>query len=275
MAAEHTKLAEEHLLRAPANDRRDAAVDRQDGGGGFSWLTALGFAFLTFNSGMAIYRSDGDPAAVAFVAFSYIDLVLLFWCLRLFERAAPGSSTRANLKAAVWVLTTLLTVVFSYKVAAIMPLPVQILVWAMAGATVMGGFYAFFIHREGKLLCGRLRAWQKFDKEGPVLVLVSVGPLLEQIKFFTSAADLYGRHSHHGEHPVVGYIAAASAPCRLRLLIATSIAGRHPTALNGEQPIASKRKRRAAERPSARPPPALNYPARRKHRRYGFQHHCF
>jgi len=29
-----------------------------------------------------------------------------------------------------------------------MPLPVQVLVWAMAGATVLGGFYAFFIHRE-------------------------------------------------------------------------------------------------------------------------------
>ncbi|KAG2606892.1 hypothetical protein PVAP13_4NG221909 [Panicum virgatum] len=40
------------------------------GGGGFSWLTALGFAFLTFNSGMAIYRSDGDRGAVAFVVAS-------------------------------------------------------------------------------------------------------------------------------------------------------------------------------------------------------------
>jgi len=28
-----------------------------------------------------------------------------------------------------------------------MPLPVQVLVWAMAGATVLGGFYAFFIHQ--------------------------------------------------------------------------------------------------------------------------------
>lgn len=123
------------------------AADRD---GGFSWLTMLGFAFLTFNSAMAIYRSDGDKYAIAFVGFSYIDLVLLFICLRLFEKAEPNSSTRSNLKAAVWVLTTLLTVVFSYKVAAIMPVPVQVLVWAMAGATVLGGFYAFFVHRESK-----------------------------------------------------------------------------------------------------------------------------
>lgn len=52
---------------------------------------------------------------------------------------------------AVWVLTTLLTLAFSYKVAAIMPVPVQILVWGMAGATILGGFYAFFLHTEGKV----------------------------------------------------------------------------------------------------------------------------
>ncbi|KAL6839394.1 hypothetical protein ACP4OV_030664 [Aristida adscensionis] len=156
MAGAQTKLAEEPLLRAPPaspgqEDKEAAVADRRDDGrAGFSWLTLLGFAFLTFNSAMAIYRSNGDAAAVAFVGFSYVDLVLLFWCLRMFERAAPGSGARANLKVAVWILTTLLTVVFSYKVAVIMPLPVQILVWGMAAATVMGGFYAFFVHREGK-----------------------------------------------------------------------------------------------------------------------------
>ena len=45
---------------------------------------------------------------------------------------------------------TMLTAVFSYKVAAIMPLPVQVLVWAMAAATVLGGFYAFFLHSDTK-----------------------------------------------------------------------------------------------------------------------------
>ncbi|KAG2606893.1 hypothetical protein PVAP13_4NG221909 [Panicum virgatum] len=91
------------------------------GGGGFSWLTALGFAFLTFNSGMAIYRSDGDRGAVAFVVASYLDLVLLFACLRIFERTPRESPRRGVLKACVWGLTTLLTVMFSHKVAAIMP----------------------------------------------------------------------------------------------------------------------------------------------------------
>jgi hypothetical protein len=45
----------------------------------------------------------------------------------------------------VWLLTTMLTIAFSYKVAAIMPFPVQVLVRGMAGTTVLGGFYCFFL----------------------------------------------------------------------------------------------------------------------------------
>jgi hypothetical protein len=112
---------------------------------GLSLLTALGLAFLTFNSGMAIYRSNGDYESIAFVAFSYFDLVLLFYCLRYYEQ---GDRRSKWVKAAVWVLTTLLTVMFSYKVAAVMPLKVAAIVWAMAGTTVLGGHYAFFVHKE-------------------------------------------------------------------------------------------------------------------------------
>ena len=112
------------------------------------WLTVVGFLFLTFNSGMAVYRSNGDLGAIFFVAFSYVDLVSLFYCLRWYESTPPESPRREHLKMAVWLLTTMLTAAFSYKVAAIMPFPVQVLVWAVAGLTVLGGFYAFFLHRE-------------------------------------------------------------------------------------------------------------------------------
>jgi FlaA1/EpsC-like NDP-sugar epimerase len=115
----------------------------------FSWLTAMGFAFLTFNSGMAIYRSKGDAGSVAFVAVSYLDLLSLFYCLRLYEKSQQDDpSKRKIIKVIVWSLTTLLTVMFSYKVAALMPLPVAVIVWAMASATILGGFYAFFFHQE-------------------------------------------------------------------------------------------------------------------------------
>ncbi|RCV22583.1 hypothetical protein SETIT_4G232100v2 [Setaria italica] len=114
----------------------------------FSWLTALGFLFLTFNSGMAVYRSNGDTGSIIFVVVSYLDLVALFACLRYYERLDRHSPKRETVKAAVWGLTTLLTVMFSYKVAEIMPLAVKLVVWAMAAATSCGGFYAFFIHEE-------------------------------------------------------------------------------------------------------------------------------
>ncbi|KAM3212285.1 hypothetical protein ACQJBY_065393 [Aegilops geniculata] len=112
----------------------------------FSWLTALGFVFLTFNSGMAVYRSNGDAGSVVFVAVSYLDLVALFACLRLYERLDHHSPRRERVKAAVWALTTLLTVMFTYKVAEVMPLAVKLLVWAMAAATTCCGFYVFFVH---------------------------------------------------------------------------------------------------------------------------------
>lgn len=114
------------------------------------WLTILGFCFLTFNSAMAVHRSRGDVRTVAFVAFSYGDLVALFVCLRRYELAPVGSPARDRLKVAVWLLTALLTFAFSYKVAAVMPPPVAVVVWLMAFATVAGGFLAFFVYTGNK-----------------------------------------------------------------------------------------------------------------------------
>ncbi|CAN6271943.1 unnamed protein product [Urochloa humidicola] len=121
------------------------------GGSRFSWLpTFLAFLLLTFNSAMAIVRSQGDTMAIAFVGFCYGDLVALLICLTMYERARAGSAKRTCLKIAVWVLTTLLTFAFSYKVAAAMPAPVAVLVWLITFATVSGGFIAFFVYNEKK-----------------------------------------------------------------------------------------------------------------------------
>jgi len=145
MSSQQLKHVDEALLDRPG--KQPAPKDTKDHG--ISLLTIIGFMFLTFNSGMAVYRSNGDLGAISFVGFSYVDLVSLFYCLRWYESTPPESPRREHLKMAVWLLTTMLTAAFSYKVAAIMPFPVQVLVWSMAGATVLGGFYAFFMHREG------------------------------------------------------------------------------------------------------------------------------
>ncbi|CAL4889152.1 unnamed protein product [Urochloa decumbens] len=132
----------------------DQQADYQDGHHGnnggrtFSWLTLLWFGFVTFNSIMAILRSKGDSMAMLFVGFSYADLVALFACLKMYESAPAGSSKRDWLKIAVWILTTLLTLAFSGKVAAVMPPLVAVVVWLMAFGTIAGGFVAFFIYKE-------------------------------------------------------------------------------------------------------------------------------
>ncbi|CAN6246670.1 unnamed protein product [Urochloa humidicola] len=145
MSSEQLKLVDEALLKHPANH----PAPKKSTYHGIPVLTVIGFIFLTFNSGMAVYRSNGDLGTIFFVAFSYVDLVSLFYCLRWYESTPLESPRREHLKMAVWLQTTMLTAAFSYKVAAIMPFPMQVLVWSMAGTTVLGGFYAFLLHREG------------------------------------------------------------------------------------------------------------------------------
>uniref|UniRef100_A0A0E0L7S0 Uncharacterized protein n=1 Tax=Oryza punctata TaxID=4537 RepID=A0A0E0L7S0_ORYPU len=109
-----------------------------------SLLTKVGFGALTCNSLLAIYRSQGDLASVAFVVGAYAALLLLFYFLGKFERARPEE--RGRVKAAVWSLTTLLTAMFASRVAPLMPPLVAAGVWIMGAATVVGGFWAFFLH---------------------------------------------------------------------------------------------------------------------------------
>ncbi|KAG8077723.1 hypothetical protein GUJ93_ZPchr0007g4037 [Zizania palustris] len=103
---------------------------------------------LAGNSVAAIYHSWRDPWSVAFVLAAFLILLSLFLALRLFERLPPGSSRRVHVKAGVWVLTTVLTIMFSYRVAALMPLPLAVIIWTMAGSTIIAGFYMFFVSRD-------------------------------------------------------------------------------------------------------------------------------
>ncbi|CAN6198413.1 unnamed protein product [Urochloa humidicola] len=114
---------------------------------GNTWVAGAGLGLLTINSGLAIYRARGDPASILFVSVSYAALLLLFACLRAYERAPPGSPAgeRARRARAVWPLPTLLTMAFAWKVAAVMPSAVPAaIVWGLATTTV-GGFFAFII----------------------------------------------------------------------------------------------------------------------------------
>ncbi|CAN6215118.1 unnamed protein product [Urochloa humidicola] len=111
-----------------------------------NWVTTAGLAFLTLNSGLAIYRANGDLASILFVCGTYLTLLLLVRCIREYERAPPGSPERERARRAVWPLPTVLTLAFSWKVAAVMPsaAAVAVVCWALAVATTTGGFYALF-----------------------------------------------------------------------------------------------------------------------------------
>uniref|UniRef100_A0A0E0L7T0 Uncharacterized protein n=1 Tax=Oryza punctata TaxID=4537 RepID=A0A0E0L7T0_ORYPU len=110
-----------------------------------SWLAYVGFGFLTVNSLLAINRSHGDITGIAFVATSYLSLLLLFWCLQQHERAPANSPAISRYKAGVWLSTALLAVVFSWRVSELMPWPVAVVIWLMAASTVLGGYCAPFV----------------------------------------------------------------------------------------------------------------------------------
>ncbi|OEL32660.1 hypothetical protein BAE44_0006321, partial [Dichanthelium oligosanthes] len=105
---------------------------------------------LLLNCCVAIYQSRHNPWSVAFVATSFVVLVLLFHLIHRFEAAPRGSAERERIKAGVWSLSTILTVMFSYKVAALMPMAAAIIVWMMGAGTVLAGFYMFFLCREAE-----------------------------------------------------------------------------------------------------------------------------
>ncbi|KAG0539154.1 hypothetical protein BDA96_03G298000 [Sorghum bicolor] len=105
----------------------------------------VALSFLGLNSVVAIYRSRHDPRSILFVTVCFLCVVFLFHLLRVFERLPPESPRRLPVKAAVWAVTTTLTVMFSGRVAPLMPAPVAAVVWSMAAVTILAGFYLFFV----------------------------------------------------------------------------------------------------------------------------------
>ena len=88
-----------------------------------------------------------DRGALAFVGFSYLNLLLLFGAIRRFEASpADGSPARGRARLAVWLLTATLTAAFTWRIGEMVPLRFAAAAWVVAAATVVGGFYMLFLH---------------------------------------------------------------------------------------------------------------------------------
>ncbi|GJM94793.1 hypothetical protein PR202_ga11472 [Eleusine coracana subsp. coracana] len=100
-------------------------------------------AFVAYSFLHTVYRVRHDPRDLAFVAGSYAVLGALFLCLRHAERLTPDSPAgeRRRVHAAVWVLTTVLSLAFAYRVAALMPPALAVIVWAMTTIVVLAGLF--------------------------------------------------------------------------------------------------------------------------------------
>jgi Family of unknown function (DUF6490) len=107
----------------------------------------IAFVFLTYNAAISVYGSRGNLWYLAFVLSCYAKLAMHFWCLKMRQNLGADAPLQhmLRLKIAVWILTTLVTVTFAYKVSPLMPLCLKIVVWAMSGSVILAGFYAFFI----------------------------------------------------------------------------------------------------------------------------------
>lgn len=116
----------------------------------FSFLPTLGFVFLTVSVASSINRSRHDPGMLAFVILSYVNLLLLYWCLDRLEMLGPNSppERRKRLQVAIWVLATALNLALAWRVADVMPWALAVAAWSMAAFVAVAGFYGLFIYED-------------------------------------------------------------------------------------------------------------------------------
>ncbi|KAJ8477247.1 hypothetical protein OPV22_020974 [Ensete ventricosum] len=123
-------------------------------GARYNWLHdlpyVLGLLLLGSSVAVSAYGWRSDPSTLAFMLFSWLDLLSLVLCLRRFERLAPDGplEEKTRLKEAVWLLSTALVVAFSWRVSEMMPWALAGLIWISAGCVAVGGFYGLFLYKE-------------------------------------------------------------------------------------------------------------------------------
>ncbi|KAG2604207.1 hypothetical protein PVAP13_4NG052900 [Panicum virgatum] len=128
----------------PATPRRDRRRP---------WATLAILAGLAVNLALCVRRVGGeDRGALAFVGFSYLNLLLLFGAIRRFEASpadgsssgpAAGSSARRRARLVLWALSATFMAAFTWRMTALLPLSFTIVAAAIAAAAI--GFVVYVL----------------------------------------------------------------------------------------------------------------------------------
>jgi peptidoglycan/LPS O-acetylase OafA/YrhL len=112
-------------------------------------LPVAAAVLVCYSFASAAWRVRDEPRELAFVAASGALLAALLACLRRAERLAPDSAAgeRRRLQAAVWALSAAVSCAFAYRVAAVMPPALAVVVWCMTAFVVLAGLFLL-------VLCG-------------------------------------------------------------------------------------------------------------------------
>ncbi|KAK1259102.1 hypothetical protein QJS04_geneDACA021942 [Acorus gramineus] len=112
-----------------------------------SWfLPFISVSFLTFNSGVAVYRNRDNPSSLNFIITAYVSFISLMWCIHASEKVPKEDSQRKwRYRVAIWVLASIINLTFSNRISAVMPLFMSVFVWALSVLCIIGTFYIFFV----------------------------------------------------------------------------------------------------------------------------------
>ncbi|KAL5993486.1 hypothetical protein ACLOJK_014411 [Asimina triloba] len=123
---------------APTPESRSASIP---------FVTAICIVFLTVNTVVAVIRAHRDLAAVLFIIALYVSVILLYWCLYVYQRLPEGSPKREKLKIPIWSILMGIQFLFVYKLGPLMGLAWRVFAWILVASTALLGFYFLFVFR--------------------------------------------------------------------------------------------------------------------------------
>ncbi|KAJ3701395.1 hypothetical protein LUZ61_005100 [Rhynchospora tenuis] len=158
---------------ANSNELQTEPVSQQPNDSGFclpvlSFFPTVAFLYLTYNFGLAAYRSRTNPWDLAFIISCYVELILLFLCMKQHENLTADSPSEQTdrLKIVVWILCTLLTFTFAWRISQIMPWYLNSIIWGMSASVILVGFYFFFLFNgDDEQLANKYSKFNSHDKE--------------------------------------------------------------------------------------------------------------